>query len=200
MDAKLFTFVDRRLAWSRLAIALAFFWALLMPPPAVFSSFLLETLELLGFGLLALAAFGRLWCLSYIAGAKNEVLVTQGPYSVVRNPLYLFNFVGAVGFGLAIENPLLALLLAAGFATFYPGVVEREESTLARAFPEEYARYRACTPRWLPRWSNYREPTSWTISPRRFRAGLLDAMWFLWAFMLWEALEASGLLQWIRLF
>jgi hypothetical protein len=155
----------------------------------------LDLLELLGFGLLVVAALGRLWCLSFISGIKNEVLVTDGPYSVVRNPLYLFNFVGAVGLGLAVENPVLAALLAAGFALFYPGVVRREEAALQEAFGGAYARYRMSTPRWIPRWSGYQEPDQWTINPRRFRRGLLDAMWFLWAFMLWEMVEEIGILN-----
>lgn len=198
MIVKSIPFFSHRIAWSRMAIILVFAYSVLVPAPAAFPQLLLDFFELLGFGLLIVAAVGRLWCLSYIAGVKNEVLVTEGPYSVVRNPLYIFNFIGAVGFGLAVENPLLAALLAAGFSVFYPSVVRHEEAAMARSFGESYARYRDSTPRWLPRWPNFHEPESWTINPRRFRAGLLDAMWFLWAFMLWEVFEEFGILQWIR--
>jgi hypothetical protein len=27
---------------------------------------------------------------------------------------------------------------------------------------------------------------------------MLDAMWFLWAFMIWKIVEEIGILQWIR--
>lgn len=187
-----------RISWHKAAIVLVFAYAVIVPPPAAVPQLLLDASELLGFGLLVVAALGRLWCLSFIAGMKNEVLVAAGPYSVVRNPLYVFNFIGTVGFGLAIENPLLACLLAAGFAVVYPGVIRHEEETLLEAFGERYAKYRDATPRWIPRWSLYHEPETWNINPRRFRAGLLDAMWFLWAFMLWEVFEEFGVLQWAR--
>lgn len=177
---------------------LVFAFAVFVPPPQVITPRIQEASELLGFGLLAIAALGRLWCLSYIAGFKNDLLVTEGPYSVVRNPLYVFNFFGAVGFGLAVENPLLATLLALGFIAFYPGVVRQEEARMHRLFGESYARYCSVTPGWLPRWSNYHEPETWTINPRRFRNGLLSAMWFLWAFLLWEVIEELGILPWLR--
>jgi len=191
-------FYSHRMAWSRVAVILVFTYAVLVPAPAAFPQLLLDFFELLGFGLLIVAAVGRVWCLSYIAGFKNEVLVTEGPYSVVRNPLYVFNFIGAIGFGLAVENPVLAALLALGFSVFYPSVVRHEEAAMARSFSESFARYRDSTPRWLPRWSNFHEPESWTINPRRFRAGLRESMWFLWAFMLWEVFEEFGILLWLR--
>jgi len=198
MNLRSVPFYSHRIAWSRVAVILVFTYAVLVPAPAAFPQLLLDFFELLGFGLLIVAAVGRVWCLSYIAGVKNEVMVTEGPYSVVRNPLYVFNFIGAVGFGLAIENPVLAALLTVGFSVFYPSVVRHEEAAMARSFGESYARYRDSTPRWLPRWSNFHEPESWTINPKRFRTGLRESMWFLWAFMLWEVFEEFGILQWLR--
>jgi len=191
-------FFSHRIAWSRAAVIFALAYALFVPAPAVIPRSWLDVSGLLGFALLIVAALGRVWCLSYIAGVKNDVLVTDGPYSVARNPLYVFNFIGAVGFGCAVENPVLAVLLATAFAVFYPSVIRHEEEALTQTFGERFARYCGATPRWVPRWSNFHEPESWNINPRRFRAGLLDAMWFLWAFLIWEVLKESGALQWIR--
>ena len=191
-------FSSHRIAWSRAAVIAALAYALFVPAPAVIPRSWLAVSELLGFALLIVATLGRVWCLSYIAGVKNDVLVSEGPYSMARNPLYVFNFIGAVGFGLAVENPVLAALLAVAFAVFYPSVIRREEEVLTQTFGERFARYCDATPRWFPRWSNYHEPESWSINPRRFRAGLLDAMWFLWAFLIWDILEKTGTLQWIR--
>ena len=53
-----------------------------------------------------------------MSGTKNETVRTAGPYFVVRNPLHRFNFLGALGLGLIVENPLLSLLLAGLFAVF----------------------------------------------------------------------------------
>ena len=146
--------------------------------------------ELLGYALLVVATLGRIWCALFIAGTKNGDLAGGGPYSVVRNPLYIGNFLGLVGFGLAVEQPVLAALLGAVFAIGYPSVVAREEKDLERIFGERYRQYRAQVPRWLPRWSLYREPETLTLSPRFVRKAILDAMWFLWAFGIWEFFEA----------
>ncbi len=195
MEFERLSFAHHRIFWSRAAAILAIGYALLVPAPRELGRLVLETGEIVGFLLLALAALGRLWCLAFIAGAKNEDLITAGPYSVVRNPLYLLNFVGVIGLGLGFENPPLALLLACGFALFYPSVVREEEARLARLFGADYVAYCAATPRWIPRWSAYHEPDTWVISPRRFRRGLLDAMWFLWVFMAWEIVEEYELVD-----
>jgi protein-S-isoprenylcysteine O-methyltransferase Ste14 len=195
MDLMNFSFAKHRIFWSRVAVALAILYMLLVPAPSQLGPMLLESAEVLGFFLLAMAALGRLWCLAFIAGAKNETLITQGPYSIVRNPLYICNFLGAVGLGFAVENPPLALLLACGFVLFYPSVVRNEEARLARTFGAPYAAYCATTPRWFPDWSAYQEPETWLISPSRFRKGLLSAMWFLWIFMIWEIVEEFRLVE-----
>jgi len=175
--------------WSRLLGVVLIVYILFGDPPACFPQWILDLGEPIGLVLLAIAAFGRVWCLVFVAGKKNEVLVTDGPYSVVRNPLYVFSFVGAAGFGLAVENPLLAGCLAVLFGTYYTYVVRNEERFLASAFGAAFRDYSVHTPRWLPDFRRYREPQAVTVSPLKVRQGILDAMWFIWAFVLWELLE-----------
>jgi protein-S-isoprenylcysteine O-methyltransferase Ste14 len=148
-----------------------------------------ELSEMLGFALLAAATLWRIWCALFIAGTKNGELATSGPYSVVRNPLYLGNLAGAIGFGIAVEQPYVALALALAFVLFYPAVVAQEEARLSEIFGERYREYCARVPRWIPDWSLYQEPAAVTVSPRHMRGAILDAMWFLWAFALWEFIE-----------
>ncbi len=145
--------------------------------------------EIAGFILLAVAAFGRIWCLIYVGGKKNDVLMTLGPYSIVRNPLYVFSFLGAVGLGLTVENPMLALFLAVVFAAYYPYVVRKEEKRLIALFGAEYHDYMARTPRWFPRFGSYSEPETITVRPKYVHNSILSAMWFVWAIILWEILE-----------
>jgi len=149
----------------------------------------------MGLVLLTAAAFGRIWCLVFIAGKKNDILVTDGPYSITRNPLYVFSFLGAIGFGLAVENPLLAGLLAVLFGIYYPYVVRKEEGLLASVFGATFQEYAARTPRWFPNLSLYKEPTTITVSPVKIREGILDAMWFIWASFFWEILEEFHIME-----
>ena len=113
----------------------------------------------------------------------------DGPYSVVRNPLYCFSFLGAIGFGLAVENPLLALALAAAFCGYYWLVVSREEAFLRGRFGDAFNEYAARVPRWFPKPWLYRESRSVTVDPKIMRRGIVDATCFIWVYALWELLE-----------
>jgi protein-S-isoprenylcysteine O-methyltransferase Ste14 len=148
-----------------------------------------ELSEMLGYALLVTATLWRIWCALFIAGTKNGELASEGPYSVVRNPLYIGNFLGVVGFGFAVEQPLLGIALGLVFALGYPAVVAQEEGNLGRIFGERYREYRARVPRWIPDWSLYREPELITISLKHVRKAILDAQWFLWAFGVAEFIE-----------
>jgi protein-S-isoprenylcysteine O-methyltransferase Ste14 len=182
-------FAAHRIAWSRAFIACALAYILLASPPKVLAGWPAELLEMLGYALLVAATLWRIWCLVFIGGTKNEELAQLGPYAMVRNPLYIGNFLGAIGFGFAVEMPYLALLFAAVFALLYPAVVAREEARLLGLFGDRYRQYCARVPRWVPDFALYREPASVAVSPRQVRKGILDAMWFLWAFALWEFIE-----------
>lgn len=187
---------NNRMFLSRLLLMGLCIYVILSRPPVFISPWISDVLNLLGMVLVAIAAFGRIWCLSFVAGRKNDVLISEGPYSVTRNPLYVFSFLGIVGFGLVVENPALALGLGILFFAYYPFVVRREERYLESRFGMGYSAYCLRTPRWIPDFSLYREPQTITISPARFRAGLLDSLWFVSAFVLWELLEVlrrSGL-------
>jgi protein-S-isoprenylcysteine O-methyltransferase Ste14 len=182
-------FAAHRIAWSRVVVAGTLLLVLFGSPPRLMMGWLAELSEMLGFALLVAASLWRIWCPLFIAGRKDGELAAAGPYSVVRNPLYIGNFLGVVGFGFAVEQPVLALALGIAFAVLYPAVVANEEARLCERFAERYRDYCARVPRWIPDWSLYREPASVTVAPRDARKAILDAMWFLWAFALWEFIE-----------
>ena len=188
-------FATHRIAWSRAVAIGVILLVVLSAPSAALPAWLTELAELLGYLLLAGAALWRIWCALFIAGSKNGELAASGPYSVVRNPLYLGNLAGAMGFGFAVQQPWLAVALGAAFAAFYPAVVAQEEARLAQLFGERYREYCARVPRWIPDWSLYRESATLVVSPRHMRGAILDAMWFLWAFAIWEFIEELHKLQ-----
>jgi protein-S-isoprenylcysteine O-methyltransferase Ste14 len=77
---------------------------LLSYPAWVDDSIMFEILELGGITLLLVCTFGRLWSILYSGSKKNVELVTRGPYSISRNPLYLFSSIGAFGIGLMFAS------------------------------------------------------------------------------------------------
>jgi protein-S-isoprenylcysteine O-methyltransferase Ste14 len=65
---------------------------------------LIAAMFLLGCLMVGLATIVRVWCALYIAGYKDDVLVTEGPYSICSNPLYFFNFLEGTGVGFCSES------------------------------------------------------------------------------------------------
>jgi protein-S-isoprenylcysteine O-methyltransferase Ste14 len=182
-------FAGHRIQWSRAILAAALAYVLFGEPPEVLDGWPGEVLRLCGYVLMVAGSLWRVWCLMFIGGTKDGVLTTTGPYSVVRNPLYVGSFLGVVGFGLAARLPLLPVALLVLFAVLYPAVVASEEKRLEELFGDDFRRYRDATPRWVPRWSLYAEPESISVSPKKVRQGISDAMWYLWAYAFVQTLD-----------
>ena len=102
-----------------------------------------------GLLMILICILGRTWATLYIGGQKQRELVTKGPYSVVRNPLYLFTLFGAAGIG-ALSGSLVMAVVCAGFATaVFLSVVRQEEQFLLATFPRDFpslCRARAAPP------------------------------------------------------
>jgi protein-S-isoprenylcysteine O-methyltransferase Ste14 len=78
-------------------------------------------------------------------------IVAAGPYTWVRNPMYLGGFLVLAGFGLVQRSPAILLFAAAWLLVVHLAVVGLEEPDLQRKFGASYDAYRRTVPRWLPR-------------------------------------------------
>lgn len=145
--------------------------------------------ESLGFVFLVVATLGRVWCLTYIGGYKTKTLLMAGPYSIVRSPLYVFSFFGGVGFGLLTENLYVAAFIAILFMIYYPIVVAHEERQLIDTHGRVFLEYKQRVPRWIPDFSHFEEPETYSVRPRFIRRAMFGSMWFLWLTLLWEVVE-----------
>jgi protein-S-isoprenylcysteine O-methyltransferase Ste14 len=145
--------------------------------------------ESAGYVLLIVAAMGRLWSSIYVGGFKSQKLITEGPYSVTRNPLYVFSFIGAIGFGLAMESFLVIGLLLLFFVLVYSQTVLSEEEKLAGIFQEDYREYSARVPRFIPKFHLFHNVESYQINIPFVNKAFLDAIWFLLAFGLLQMIE-----------
>ena len=140
--------------------------------------------------LVAIASLGRMWCSLYIAGYKRKTLIKEGPYSMCRNPLYFFSFLGAVGVGLATETLTIPCIILVAFSLYYPSVIRKEERSLQSLHGEEYATYLASVPRFLPRLRQLFEPQTYVVNPIVFRQHIASALWFVWLIGAAEIVEA----------
>jgi len=152
-------------------------------------SFLHEGIEYLGLALIVLCICGRMICTIYIGGRKIESLVTDGPYSIVRNPLYTLSIIGAVGAGAQLGSFVLAFATGAVAALVFLLVVLKEEQLLASRFGGTYDDYRARVPRLLPDFSLWRDIDKVEVNPRLVRTTALDASIFLLSIPLAEGFE-----------
>lgn len=112
-----------------------------------------------GFCLVLLGEFCRLWGVA-IAGSETRTtgavggtyLITRGPFSYVRNPLYVGNMLLYGGVGV-MSNALVPWLTAAAILYFffqYSQIVSLEEEYLRKTFPGEFERYCRDVPRFFP--------------------------------------------------
>ncbi len=117
-----------------------------------------ESFQLAGLAIaLAGSLFGAwsMWSLGGAYGAKLDVfeghtLKTNGPFAVVRHPMYLAVIVYHVGAGLALES-LSVLAVAAVFVVPYTAIrIGYEETVLRDAFGDRYLEYARRTPKLLP--------------------------------------------------
>ena len=149
-------------------------------------------LFLLGSLLVGTATVGRLWCSLYISGYKINSLVTEGPYSMCRNPLYFFSFLGAVGVGLATKTFVIPTIIILGFAFYYPIVIKEEEKELREIHKEKFLTYCKNTPSFFPKLLNFYEPENYLVKPKIFKNCLFETIWFVWFLGILELADALG--------
>jgi len=133
------------------------------------------SLEISALVLLMVAAMGRLWSAAFITGKKSKVLVTDGPYSIMRNPLYFFSFLGFVGAGLAFESLTLALALAAVFFLTHWPTILKEERKLRDLFGQTFDDYTRKVPRFFPLLRKPAFCETMDVSPRILTKAMLES-------------------------
>jgi protein-S-isoprenylcysteine O-methyltransferase Ste14 len=149
-----------------------------------------EAIEWAGIILILICIAGRTWCTAYIGGRKKRELVTTGPYSVVRNPLYVFTLIGAVGVGFQFGSLVVgAIVPAATYLVFRP-VVMQEEAYLAASFPDEFRQYSTRVQRLWPNVSKWRGEVAIVMPVRVMLRTFVEACLFLTAIPIAEGIEA----------
>lgn len=179
--------------WRKpVSILCAILWlaAAILCVPCGFASGWHEMIEYVGFLLLIIAAQGRVWSMVYIVGRKNRELCQSGPYSLMRNPLYFFSFLGVLGLGLALQQVLLGLIAAVGFLAYYEAVIRGEERILKSIHGEAFGAYCDQVPRFWPRlaWPDGGNDTL-LLHVGPFMRGLREVFWFLAVIIFAEILE-----------
>lgn len=149
-----------------------------------------QALRWVGYFLIIICVLGRTWSAAYIGGHKARIIVDLGPYSVTRNPLYVFSFFGAVGIGFSSGMVTPGLVIALVYVVYYRMIVAREEAHLTARHGEIYRAYVRRVPRWIPDFKLWQEADEPMGYPRNVYLAARDASAFflalpLFAFVGW---------------
>ena len=103
----------------------------------------------------ALFAAWAMWSLGRSYGIRTDIfeghqLKTNGPYALVRHPMYLGIVLYYIGATLVLQSPLLLALTALVIAPYTAIRIAYEERALRTVFGDRYAAYQREVPPLLP--------------------------------------------------
>lgn len=120
-------------------------------PPALSTSLgWLGVLLVMGGELLRLWAVHHIGAISRTRSDRLGPLVDTGPFSLLRNPLYVGNMMLWLGFAVSARLFWLAPLVAILLALEYHAIVRWEERLLESRLGAAYRAYAERVPRWVP--------------------------------------------------
>jgi protein-S-isoprenylcysteine O-methyltransferase Ste14 len=130
--------------------------------------------EWLGYILLLLGIGLRMWSTLYIGQRKSKQLITDGPFSMCRNPLYFGSLLIAIGASLCFENFVLLAYVLVILIPVHLFVVFAEEQKLMKEFGAPYEKYKKEVPRlWLAFW-RFKTPSIIEVSTRSLRRAAME--------------------------
>ncbi|MBN8542937.1 MAG: isoprenylcysteine carboxylmethyltransferase family protein [Alphaproteobacteria bacterium] len=174
---------------SRLVVIIALAIILFTKPYIADESEAHELLEYIGYFMVAICVIGRVYCTAFLGGHKNASLITYGPFSVCRNPLYAFSFLGATGIAFISNHPILIVTIPTVILIVYISLIKREEAFLKQEFGTAFDAYCARVPRLIPKLSLYEVPETIPMNPRFLLRAIQDGIWWFAAFPLIEFIE-----------
>jgi len=150
----------------------------------------------IGFTLVVLGGFGRIWASLYLEGFKTKKLIKEGPYSMVRNPLYFFSLMLFLGMCFAIKSIAISVALLLVFVLFHVPTILNEEKVLLSTHDDSYRAYYESTPRLLPNLFKYKKTESTDMIQVRIKSinkRLWEVIGYLFLFTLIDFFYFVGL-------
>ncbi len=179
-----------RMKAKRILMVLIVALILFAKPEITPNTFFEELFDWLGYVLVIFACLGRTFASVFICGRKNQKLSTQGLFSMVRNPLYVFSFIGTIGMGLFSGYLTVLALLTVFFIFYYHAVVRSEENFLSKKFGDEYTEYKKRVPRWFPEQWKIELPEIIEVHPKLLLQTIRDAALLFLMFPIMEIIES----------
>jgi protein-S-isoprenylcysteine O-methyltransferase Ste14 len=167
-------FLARSRAWIALVlltpVAIS---AVLTRPHFQFTGLEEFVLETIAWMLFFAGACLRWWATLYIGGRKISELVTDGPYSMCRNPLYVGTLLIALSVGVFLQSLTLLTAMFAVAVLYLWITVPIEERRLQNLYGEQFTAYCQRVPRYFPDFSRYSAPPEINVRLVGIRAEFL---------------------------
>ena len=141
---------------KRTSIPLPIVLTLLLVPAPWSTLALSSSAALAGVLVVALGELLRMWGVHHIGVISRTrsdrlgPLIDTGPFSLVRNPLYLGNILLWLGFSISARLIWLAPFIVLLLSVEYHAIVRWEERLLESRIGRTYRDYTLRVPRWLP--------------------------------------------------
>jgi protein-S-isoprenylcysteine O-methyltransferase Ste14 len=115
-------------------------------------------LNVVGWVILSLGIFMRIWSTLYIGGRKSASMVTEGPYAICRHPLYVGSFLIVLSLAVFLKSPVALGAVAIAAMVYRLWIIPSEERHALACFGAPYLEYQGATPRLLPSLRSLRRP------------------------------------------
>lgn len=145
--------------------------------------------KVIGYTLITSAMLGRIWCAIYIDGYKNDQLIQDGPYSICRNPLYIFSFFGVAGVLIGAQVLSLLVIVIPIYWAYFSFVIKSEEERLSELFGQEFIHYSSEIHRFLPSFTKYWSRDTIEVKPRLVFRSIIRSSFFMWSLLLIDIFE-----------
>lgn len=177
-------------------------YAFLAPPSFIEETWLDTFVDLFGGMNLLVGALVRVWTLSHAEKCplwlqtKPSRLITAGPYGYVRHPIYVGNFLVAVGLIFLADAYVLLPLLFCLTIFQHRVIIAAEEKALQAGFGPLFAEYRASVPAYVPR--VVPQPADFSLR-RDFQLRAFAHVWgIVFAASFFEWIESPAHREWLR--
>ena len=138
----------------------------------------------------------RWWATLFIGGRKIMELVTDGPYSICRNPLYLGTLLISFSVALFLQSATLLCAMIFVGAIYLWITVPIEERRLQQKFGDRFTDYCQRTPRLFPNFWRYSSPSEINVRLDGIRAEFLRMLQWSAVPMLCYFIEHLRMLPW----
>lgn len=123
-----------------------------------------------GVGILA-GTLLRIVCRTFTASERiglpwDVALITDGPFALTRNPVYLSEVAIALGIAMMSRMPWLVLVTVLAAGAVYGPIIDLHEARLRQSDPDAYAAYSRLVPRWFSL-RNFFDAETYSKSRRR---------------------------------